>query len=77
MSVRVIARIRPLLKAEIEKDVIVDTAGESTVKIPNPKKEAEAFSFHFNSVYDREATQAQIFDNEGKRDDERVGELVC
>ena len=70
MSVRVIARIRPLLKAEIERDVIVETAGEnadrrSVVKIPNPKNEAEAFTFQFNSVYDREATQAQIFDNEG------------
>ena len=71
MSVRVVARIRPLLKAEIEKDVIVDAAGDgrdskTLVRIPNPKKEAEAFSFQFNSVYDREATQAQIFDNEGE-----------
>lgn len=70
MSVRVVARIRPLLKAEIEKDVIVEAAGDSadsktTVKIPNPKNESEAFSFQFNSVYDREATQSQLFDNEG------------
>ncbi|KAK5124549.1 hypothetical protein LTR85_001766 [Meristemomyces frigidus] len=72
MSVRVVARIRPLLKAEIPKDIIVDAAkspGETTenksiVRIPNPKKESEAFSFQFNSVYDQEATQAQIFDNE-------------
>ena len=70
MSVRVVARIRPLLKAEIEKDVIIEAAGESAesktiVKIPNPKNEYEAFSFQFNSVYDQEATQSQIFDNEG------------
>ena len=71
MSVRVVARVRPLLKAEIEKDVIVEAAGDSTesktiVKIPNPKNESEAFSFQFNSVYDREATQAQLYDNEGR-----------
>lgn len=71
MSVRVVARIRPLLKAEIEKDVIIEATGDSAdsksvVKIPNPKNESEAFSFQFNSVYDREATQSQIFDAEGK-----------
>jgi hypothetical protein len=71
MSVRVVARIRPLLKAEIEKDVITEAAGDSAecktiVKIPNPKNESEAFSFQFNSVYDREATQSQLFDNEGR-----------
>ena len=71
MSVRVVARIRPLLKAEIEKDVIVEAVGDSAesktvLKIPNPKNEYEAYSFQFNSVYDREATQAQLFDNEGK-----------
>lgn len=72
MSVRVVARIRPLLKAEIEKDVIVNaehpvgsaSESKSLVRIPNPKNESEAFSFQFNSVYDQEATQAQIFDNE-------------
>ncbi|OQN99722.1 hypothetical protein B0A48_14492 [Cryoendolithus antarcticus] len=73
MSVRVVARIRPLLKAEIEKDIIVhaektssalekDTA--TVVRIPNPKNHGENFSFNFNSVYDQSATQAQIFDNE-------------
>ncbi|KAK0935240.1 hypothetical protein LTR29_013184 [Friedmanniomyces endolithicus] len=73
MSVRVVTRIRPLLKAEIERDVIVDAArapGEaedktSVVRIPNPKNDSEAFSFQFNSVYGQEATQAQLFDNEG------------
>ncbi|KAK1821975.1 hypothetical protein LTR12_003671 [Friedmanniomyces endolithicus] len=73
MSVRVVARIRTLLKAEIERDVIVDAArapGEaedrtSVVRIPNPKNDSEAFSFQFNSVYGQEATQAQLFDNEG------------
>lgn len=45
------------------------TPGETTdnktiVRIPNPKKESEAFSFQFNSVYDQDATQAQLFDNE-------------
>lgn len=74
MSVRVVARVRPLLKAEGENDVIVDTPGDAAVggenramlKIPNPKNEGENFSFHFNSVYGREATQAQLFENEGE-----------
>lgn len=75
MSVRVVARIRPLLSAEVEKDVIVSSGSAPTnaaslstlIRIPNPKKESEAFSFQFNSVYDREASQAQIFDNEGTK----------
>lgn len=70
MSVRVVARIRPLLKAENEKDVVVTshTASDgqlSIVKIPNPKNGAEEFSFQFNGVYDRNATQQEIFDTEG------------
>ncbi|THZ75538.1 kinesin-domain-containing protein [Aureobasidium pullulans] len=72
MSVRVVARIRPLLKQELEKDTIVEAAPSATeplatpsiVRIPNPKNEAEAFSFQFNSVYDQQATQQQVFDNE-------------
>ncbi|KAF2237278.1 kinesin-domain-containing protein [Viridothelium virens] len=72
MSVRVVARIRPLLKLEQEKDVIVTTSGSgeespaspTVVRIPNPKNEAESFSFQFNSVYDQESTQQSIFDNE-------------
>lgn len=73
MSVRVVARIRPLLKQELEKDTIVEAAAPSTtdadasptiVRIPNPKNEAEAFSFQFNSVYDQQATQQLVFDNE-------------
>ena len=72
MSVRVVARIRPLLKAENERDVIVDAATDSansktTVRIPNPRNEAEAFTFQFNSVYGSGASQADIFDNEGGR----------
>jgi len=69
MSVRVVARIRPLLKnTEIEKDRIIETYGEAsdnktTVRIPNPKVPAELYSFHFNSVYD-DATQAELYDRE-------------
>jgi hypothetical protein len=74
MSVRVVARIRPLLKAEIEKDVIVTAAQCQTasansrsqiVRIPNPKNDAELYSFQFNSVYEQEATQQELFENEG------------
>ncbi|KAI7284655.1 kinesin-domain-containing protein [Hortaea werneckii] len=72
MSVRVVARVRPLLKQEVEKDVIVEAAraptekteNKSIVRIPNLKNESEAFSFQFNSVYDQQATQAHIFENE-------------
>ncbi|KAF2722395.1 kinesin-domain-containing protein [Polychaeton citri CBS 116435] len=72
MSVRVVARIRPLLKAETQADTIVTSASSPSdkkdsrtiVRIPNPKNEFEAYSFQFNNVYGQEATQAQIFDDE-------------
>lgn len=74
MSVRVVARIRPLLKAEIEKDVIVTAATSQTassttkpqvLRIPNPKNDAELYSFQFNSVYEQATTQQELFENEG------------
>lgn len=73
MSVRVVARIRPLLKAELDKDSIVSAVSTDTessapptiVRIPNPKNESEDFSFQFNSVYGQDATQQDIFDGEG------------
>jgi len=73
MSVRVVARIRPLLKNELDKDTIVtaespegEGKGNATiVRIPNPKNDAESFSFQFNSVYEQDATQQQLFDAEG------------
>ncbi|GAW13537.1 hypothetical protein ANO14919_029240 [Xylariales sp. No.14919] len=67
MSVRVVARIRPLLEKELDKDIIVrpasnDDGGSSTiVKIPNPRNESEEFSFTFNSVYDQSTTQEELF----------------
>ncbi|KAL1311016.1 hypothetical protein AAFC00_001234 [Neodothiora populina] len=72
MSVRVVARLRPLLENELEKDTIVEAVAASAdsgadptiVRIPNPKNEAEAYSFVFNSVYDQQTTQQQIFDHE-------------
>lgn len=76
MSVRVTARIRPLLKNELEKDTIVEavtpsgdaTACPTVVRMPDPKNEARCFSFQFNSVYDQDTTQTQMFDNESKAD---------
>lgn len=70
MSVRVVARIRPLLKSELKKDQIVTSHdgpdGKPTVvKIPNPKNLGEEFSFQFNSVYEQTATQQEIYDAEG------------
>ncbi|KAK3989030.1 putative kinesin-like protein [Cladorrhinum sp. PSN332] len=70
MSVRVVARIRPLLENELDKDIIVrgDTVAEhkpmTLVKIPNPKNEAEEFSFAFNSVYDQATSQEALFTSE-------------
>ena len=75
MSVRVVARIRPLLKSENDIDTIVrtnDADGASAksrptiVKVPNPKNFSEEYSFQFNSVYDQDATQQEIFDAEGE-----------
>ena len=73
MSIRVVARIRPLLEKEAGKDsdVIVSAASNddglvpNMVKIPNPKNESEEFSFAFNSVYDQPTTQEQLFNAEG------------
>ncbi|CZR57563.1 probable kinesin-II subunit [Phialocephala subalpina] len=70
MSVRVVARIRPLLGSrELDKDTIVraeqDSDGKlNIVRIPNPKNEAEEYSFTFNSVYEMETTQEELFTNE-------------
>jgi len=72
MSVRVVARIRPLLDKELDKDVIVradrvdDGKPLTVVKIPSPKNEAEEFSFAFNGVYDQATTQEQLFTSEGE-----------
>lgn len=74
MSVRVVARIRPLLNSENEKDAIVEAIGAdatssarpSIVKIPNPKNFSEDFTFQFNSVYNQQSTQQELFDAEGK-----------
>ncbi|KAI9882254.1 MAG: hypothetical protein M1823_006000 [Watsoniomyces obsoletus] len=69
MSVRVVARIRPLLKGELEKDMIIrsessDDGSSNVVRIPNPKNHDEDFTFQFNEVYDSEATQEEIFQSE-------------
>ncbi|KAF2267378.1 kinesin family protein-like protein [Lojkania enalia] len=69
MSVRVVARIRPLLKHELDKDTIVcaesaEGQNPTTVRIPNPKNDAETFTFQFGSVYEENATQQQLFENE-------------
>lgn len=63
MSVRVVARVRPLLKNEVDKDVIVEAAN-SSISIPNPKSDAEKYSFQFSSVYDQDASQSDLFDAE-------------
>jgi len=74
MSIRVVARIRPLLKSELDKDTIVSASSSGTdesskrpsiVKIPNPKNASEEFSFQFNRVYDQYTSQQDIFDDEG------------
>jgi hypothetical protein len=80
MSVRVIARVRPLQKSEFDKDVVLQTScansesRPSVVRIPNPRNEGENFSFQFNSVYDSGATQQDIFDGEGGVAFDRYGD---
>lgn len=71
MSVRVVARVRPLLNGELDRDIIVHEASDhpshkqpAVIRIPSPKH-AEDFSFKFSSVYSRSSTQQDIFDNEG------------
>lgn len=72
MSVRVVARIRPLLEGEAEKDIIVRAESHdgnkkpTIVKIPNPKNESEDFNFSFGGVYDQSATQEALFTAEGR-----------
>jgi hypothetical protein len=67
MSVRVVARIRPLLKNELDKDVIVTVdstqagGASNVVKIPSPKNPTEEFTFAFNSVYDQQTSQEELF----------------
>ncbi|KAG4431065.1 hypothetical protein IFR05_013457 [Cadophora sp. M221] len=63
MSVRVVARVRPLLAKELDKDTIVRVES-NVLKLPNPKNEAEEFSFTFNGVYDMGTTQEELFTNE-------------
>lgn len=71
MSVRVVARIRPLLEKELDKDIIVrpDSAEpgkpNTVIKIPSPKNGAEEFSFAFNAVYDQSTSQETLFTSEG------------
>lgn len=71
MSVRVVARIRPLLEKELDKDTIVTVQSSeegkkpNIVKIPNPKNETEEFSFAFNGVYDQPTSQEELFTAEG------------
>lgn len=71
MSVRVVARIRPLLNTEAEKDQILSihdsgSNNAQAVKIPNPKNFSEEYSFQFNSVYGQESTQQELFEAEGE-----------
>lgn len=70
MSVRVVARIRPLLKSEIEKDQILSiheggNGKPQVIKVPNPKSQHEEYSFQFAAAYGPDATQQELFDAEG------------
>lgn len=66
-----VARIRPLLDKELDKDTIVraessqDGMPMNIVKIPNPKNFSEEFSFTFNGVYDMGTSQEGLFTKEG------------
>lgn len=68
-----VARIRPLLDKEVDKETIVRAESSqegkpaNVVRIPNPKNPAEEFSFMFNGVYDSHATQETLFTEEGMK----------
>ena len=74
MSVRVVARIRPLLNNELDKDTIVkaDAPGKDVgnfptiIRIPRPKNDNEHFSFQFSRVYETGSTQQELFESEGQ-----------
>lgn len=59
-SVRIIARLRPLLHDEVEKDIVVRVDG-TAISMPNPKNENENFTFPFNAVHNMESNQTQLF----------------
>lgn len=63
-TVRIIARVRPLLNGEINKDIVVHADG-TAISMPNPKNENENFTFPFNAVHNMESSQTQLF-AEGK-----------
>lgn len=73
-TIRVVARIRPLQKNELAKDVIITAANPveaphsqpTSVRIPSVKNENEDYTFQFSSVYDQETVQQTVFDNESK-----------
>lgn len=80
MSVRVVARIRPLLGPEVEKDQILSIHNgsdgkPSIVKIPNPKFQNEEYSFQFAAAYDQDASQQELFDAEGGQFESRGNKL--
>ena len=64
-----------MLGTELDKDTIVraecsqEGKPMNVVRIPNPKNEAEEFSFTFNGVYDMETTQEELFTSEGMTTD--------
>lgn len=72
-TVRVVARLRPLLKTENPNDTIVETSSSTssstvekldTVKIPSAKNAGENYTFQFQSVFPETSTQQEIFDTE-------------
>ena len=72
-SVRVVARIRPLLKHELGKDIVVsaesptdDEPTKSIIRVPNPKNDIESYSFQFSSVYEESVSQSDLFEAEGE-----------
>lgn len=77
-----VARIRPLLDKELDKDTIVraessqDGMPMNIVKIPNPKNFSEEFSFTFNGVYDMGTTQEELFTKEGTRKSGPIAEVL-
>lgn len=59
-TIRIIARVRPLLGGEIEEDIVVHTEG-TAISVPNPKNGNENYTFKFNATHNAKSNQALLF----------------
>ncbi|EPQ52051.1 kinesin-domain-containing protein [Gloeophyllum trabeum ATCC 11539] len=65
-KVKIAARLRPRIGAELEDDSIqvVNEDGGSCICVVNPRDPNSYFRFPFSSCYDQSSTQEEIFEND-------------